>query len=555
MVFLAFGKMVASVWNKVVKRVTPFSFFDIFWLGLCVTGALTCIVSIFLPISVYVLVSFITVSAIYWIFNRKSLVLLLRDAYKWISNLSKWNRTALVLLFVTILVYSLSIPYTHLYDPFLYHLQSLMWTEQFSVVPGLGNLHGRLAFNSNFLLLSTLFSYHPEFYPPVFALSGLCLLIFSSWLVVKINRLKSNVSAIVLYLLLFIVIFIFRHNISTTSTDLLAAIFVLYIVLGVALRDNTDRKMFVLCIMSVFCLTLKLSTAPVLLAALAGIIYFIQKKDYKPIYFSVLIGAIIIIPWCIRFVILSGYLVYPFPAIDLFDIDWKMPEAMVINEKNGAYAWAKIQNVNPDIVLAMPFYEWIPKWIPYQSLLTLALFLLAFVSPAIIFIRRKFFLKKKRFLIAWAVAFCGMLFGFFTAPDIRFSLGFVLGAAFIPFILTSFILNVAINFFYKGVKYIRMAIIVLGGVLLLGLSLRQFVHYEGISVNALYTFTVRAQSIDNIDVGKEIIYNGQRLNRIIIYYPDRGDQCFDQPLPCTPYPNSRLEMRGESLQDGFRIKK
>jgi hypothetical protein len=549
--------MLASVWNKVVKRVTPFSFFDIFWLGLCVTGALLSIISLFFPINIYVLLVFIGISVVYCIIRRKNILSHYSKVYQEFLKLSKWDKIASMACLGVIILFSLVIPYNipTLHDIGLYHLQSLMWLEEYSVVPGLGNLHGRLAFNSNSLLLSTLFSYHPDSYPVFFALPGLCLFVFSSWLIVKIRRLKSNISAIVLYTLLFIFIFIFRHAIPTTSTDLLAGIFVLYIILGVALRDDTDRKMFVLCIMSVFCITLKLSTAPILLAALVGIIYFIRQKNLKPIYFSVLIGAIIVIPWCIRFVILSGYLIYPFPAIDLFDVDWKMPEAMVVAEKNAAYAWARIQNVSPDVVLAMPFYEWIPRWIPYQSLLTLGLFLLAFVSPVIILIRKKFFLKKKRFFVAWAVAFCGMLFGFIAAPDIRFSLGFVLGAAFIPFILTSFILNVAVNFFYRGVKYIRVAVIILGGVLLLGLSLRQFVHYEGISANALYTFFVKAQSIDNIDTGKEIKYNEHRVDGIIIYYPDKGDQCFDQPLPCTPYPNNRLEMRGGSLQNGFRIKK
>lgn len=46
------------------------------------------------------------------------------------------------------------------------------------------------------------------------------------------------------------------------------------------------------------------------------------------------------------------------------------------------------------------------------------------------------------------------------------------------------------------------------------------------------------------------------VNGIIIYTPDKRstDQCFDQCLPCTPYLNQDLEMRGETFQSGFRIK-
>lgn len=551
-VFLAFGEMLGSVWNKVVKKPASFSFYDIFWLGLCAVGTVSCIVSLFLPVSIYVLISCVVVSVIYWLLNRNKLVLYCKKVYKGFLGLSKWNKAGILLIFSVILIYSLSIPYTHLYDPFLYHLQSLMWTEQYSVVPGLGNLHGRLAFNSNYLLLSTLFSYHPDYYMPVFGLSGLCLIVFSCWLIVKMDRLKSDISSIVLYLALFVFIFIFRHNISTTSTDLVAGIFVLYIILGLALSNNKDHKMFVLCIMSVFCITLKLSAAPVLLISLFTLIYFIRKKTSKPVSLLLAIGSIIIIPWCVRFVYLSGYLVYPFPAIDLFSVDWKIPEAMVTAEKNAAYAWAKIQNVDTETVLAMPFYAWIPRWIPYQSLLTLCLFVLAFISPVIVLIRNKFFKKNTLFLTAWSIAFCGILFGFFTAPDIRFILGFALSAICLPLLLTSFIVNKFISLFYKRLGIIRSGLILLGSLFLLGLGIRQLAHYKDVDEN-LFIFAIKPQSISNIEEAKENRYNEIELNGLIIYVPMEGDQCFEQCLPCTPYFNDRLELRGETLQDGFRV--
>lgn len=553
-VFLAFGEMLGFVWNKVVRKNTSFSFYDTFWLGLCAVGAISCIISLFLPVSIYVLISFVVISVIYWLINKKKLVSYLRQGQKGFSNLSKWNKAGILLVLSVILIYSLSIPYKHLYDPFLYHLQSLMWTEQYSVVPGLGNLHGRLAFNSNYLLLSTLFSYHPDYYMPVFALSGLCLIVFSCWLIAKMDKLKSDISSIILYLALFIFIFIFRHNISTTSTDLLAGIFVLYIVLGLALRNSKDHKMFVLCVMSVFCITLKLSAAPVLLIALFALIYFIRNKNFKPVYLLLVVGSVIIIPWCVRFIILSGYLVYPFPAIDLFSVDWKIPEAMVTAEKNAAYAWAKIQNVDAETVLAMPFYEWIPRWASAQSLLTLCLFVLAFISPIVVLIRKNFFKKNTLLLIAWIVALCGVFFGFFTAPDIRFSLGFILSAICIPLLLTSFIINKFISLFYKGIRIVRSGLILLGSLLLLSLGVRQLFHYKTADEN-LFTFVIKPQSVSDVEKAKNIRYDEIDLNGLTIYVPAKGDQCFEQCLPCAPYFNDRLEMRGETLQDGFRMKK
>ena len=37
-----------------------------------------------------------------------------------------------------------------------------------------------------------------------------------------------------------------------------------------------------------------------------------------------------------------------------------------------------------------------------------------------------------------------------------------------------------------------------------------------------------------------------------VYITLQGDQCWDSPLPCSPYYDSRLEMRGETLKEGFR---
>lgn len=44
------------------------------------------------------------------------------------------------------------------YDSDLYHAQSIRWIEEYGVVPGLGNLHERFAYNSSFFALSALFS-------------------------------------------------------------------------------------------------------------------------------------------------------------------------------------------------------------------------------------------------------------------------------------------------------------------------------------------------------------------------------------------------------------
>ncbi|QIL77220.1 hypothetical protein G7064_16215 [Hymenobacter sp. HDW8] len=55
------------------------------------------------------------------------------------------------------------------FDSGLYHFQTLKWLNEYPTVPGLGNLHGRLAFNSSWFPLLSLFRYGS----PVGAMYGL----------------------------------------------------------------------------------------------------------------------------------------------------------------------------------------------------------------------------------------------------------------------------------------------------------------------------------------------------------------------------------------------
>jgi len=40
----------------------------------------------------------------------------------------------------------------------------------------------------------------------------------------------------------------------------------------------------------------------------------------------------------------------------------------------------------------------------------------------------------------------------------------------------------------------------------------------------------------------------------IYYTPDQSDRCWDAPLPCTWKLPEGVEMRGETLKEGFRVR-
>jgi hypothetical protein len=42
------------------------------------------------------------------------------------------------------------------------------------------------------------------------------------------------------------------------------------------------------------------------------------------------------------------------------------------------------------------------------------------------------------------------------------------------------------------------------------------------------------------------------ISGVTVFYPTDGDRCYDHDLPCTPYPDRTLELRGNTIQSGFR---
>jgi hypothetical protein len=49
------------------------------------------------------------------------------------------------------------------YDTGLYHLNTMRWINTFPIVPGLGNLHGRLAYNQSFFTYAAALNFYPLF--------------------------------------------------------------------------------------------------------------------------------------------------------------------------------------------------------------------------------------------------------------------------------------------------------------------------------------------------------------------------------------------------------
>jgi hypothetical protein len=117
-----------------------------FWMGMGFTIVFLQVWHFLLPIQWHALVVMCVVgmAGLYWS----------TDLRVWLARTSWRKHRALIttLALAGLWVANRAMGPGSAYDTGMYHLPAIDWTKSFPIVPGLGNLHGRLAFNSSSLL-------------------------------------------------------------------------------------------------------------------------------------------------------------------------------------------------------------------------------------------------------------------------------------------------------------------------------------------------------------------------------------------------------------------
>lgn len=547
-IFLSFGDMTITLWSYITHKNVRYSIFDKFFIGICSLGTILLYLSIFFPLNIWILGTILLAAFGYWAFNIKRIKSLIIEISNVFRQSSLGWRISFILAFICILAFSLCMPLT--YDVGLYHTQSMMWTEKYPAILGLGNLHGRLGFNSSFLLLSAVFNYHPEIYEPLLTINSLAIFMFCCWLITNMSKNSYTAKNLCFVFILLTTVFVFSSDISSSSTDILANLLVLYILINLVIESNTWLKNILApALLTIFCVTLKLSSAIILLILPLLISYLMKRGSRKTVYLILLIGFIVAIPWLGRFIILTGYLVYPISEIDIFSFDWKIPVNQVVLEKNLAFAWARNPNMDVNDVLSMPFFQWFPIWIKNLSFFRKGIYCLALISPLCLL--RCQYITNKRNILLWAIAYLGTIYGLITAPDLRFTFGFVIAAIVIPILISlDGILVDEKNSLNKFVSYLLVVLLIY----LTTVAYSVVNHYLPDSTRRYMSIIYKPQSLIDAKESKNIHFNKFELRDYTIFVPIENNQCYDQSLPCAPYYNSNLELRGKDIKHGFRIK-
>jgi len=169
----------------------------------------------------------------------------------------------------------------------------------------------------------------------------------------------------------------------------------------------------------------------------------------------IVIAIIVISPFIIRNYYLSGYLICPFPAIDIFKVDWKIPYENVLDEKLWIEGWAKNSALPPLDVVHMKISEWTIPWfksLNFNDKMMVAVNASSVITIIIMLFKRDLFLAKIQVVIL-----INLIFWFLMAPDTRFTYGFL----FVGFsLIFSYLLKLLESSSYARIfKYVKIGIV------------------------------------------------------------------------------------------------
>ena len=482
------------------------------------------------------------------------------------------GRLALYAFLMLLLAYGSSRGYMH-YDTGLYHAQSIRWIEEYGVVPGLANLHSRFGYNSAAFALCALFGgagltrYPMHCVPGFFAL--LCAVKCTKLLHLADKKQRRVRLSDFLYVgCIFYLTAVFRELVSPAS-DYFAMLLLFFVSMSWAeLWEREERGILPYALLAeclVYAVTVKLSTAPVLLLALYPGICLLREKKWKQITGYLALGVFIVFPYLVRNVLISGWLLYPFTVLDVFPVDWKLSKGYADSDASEIRVYAK--EIYDVLQKDQPFSVWFPHWFKAQTVLDRLLVLAGWLcvpaglcmTPAAVWRCFQSSRREKRsddaewlpgtkdipgaekfwyggYALLEMTALLGFFFWQFGAPLVRYGYFYVL---FLPLVTVG-----SLYVRYLSGKRGDYAFVIL---------LVAFLGYRGYNLyHMIAEFWQAPYYVYQQDYG---IWPAStyEVGGVTIYVPlDRGQIGYDK-FPSSPVVQS-IELREGTLESGFRKK-
>jgi hypothetical protein len=425
-----------------------------------------------------------------------------------------------------------------MFDSGLYHFGSIRWLNEHPIVPGLGNLHWRLALNQSYFGFLAFLNIEP-YWGRGYAAGGLFLLLLTTFTLFEVAKAQSLLWKWIFGGILFSFLCLLSVHLANPIPDTAIAILQVTIFLFLFctltypikadLTDDTNllSLQVVLLFLCLTITTIKLSSLGFAATSFMLVVVSIFRQLPKKLPGHVLIRTFGLIGLFAlvhigRSYLLSGTPFFPSPFGGIWSLSWAVPFGVASHESQLIYAWAKqpgVQSIG-EVPLGFGWMSawWltIPKTIKYllvtSTLLILPTLILRHLSTAV---REN---KANLIFLPIGVAFA---FWFFTAPDPRF-----LGATVILYftlIVYVFLLYISERITQRVGKFRSTTRKALSLMVILGMGFL-FVRWSLFSVSA-------PSGWSDLPLSERVI----QANRMgyQVYVPTKGTQCWNSELPCT----------------------
>lgn len=535
----AFAKLAEKKFGYRLENIIEILFF-----GLGITTVYAQVFSLFGGVGVAANAVLILACAVIFIKWKKEIRSVIYNGWQ---NRNNAYKITLVII-AAIWCYCTSRGYMH-YDSDLYHAQSIRWIEEYGVVKGLGNIHVRLAYNSSFFALSALYSMKDIAGQPLHTVNGFIALLLSVEALAVFDRHKADktnavrLSDFARLGALYYLTLIYRDIVSPASDYCVMCVVFYIFIRWLSYIEKGEKNIApygLLCVLGVYGVTLKLTAGVILLLLIKPAYMLLKEKRYREIGSYLLLGTAVIAPWIIRTALISGYLLYPFPALDVLFVDWKIDAAAAALDAAEIKTWGR--GLNNAALVNLPVSEWFPNW--FQTMLPASgkLLILAdmvciviFAVFAVSFIVKAFRKKNVSGMADWfltlAAVAASYLFWQLSAPLLRYGYAYVL----LLIMLTAGLLYQCIR--GKG-SLIRYAAVILALVKIV--SFAGYVRDTGQQQYYVNQKDYGVYDLDSFEAGG-----------ITFYYPKSGDRTGYESFPALPR-KTAVAFRGEGIKDGFR---
>ncbi len=503
-----------------------------FLLGLSGINLLANIYSLFLPISSVFLVLPILI------------ILFCRPELSLRSNLSLARGSLITIL--TLLALLLVSTETANVDEAGYYLPLVKWIEHYPAIPGSALFIARTGFNSGLHMLDAVFGCTELYAGGIYELNGLLFIWFNYCYLGALIRLVKGASEHILsdLILACAMIFPFSFLIDSMDTDYLAIMAGIVICASILRKKKYLATNFLIFHLLLIMFLVTVKPFAIMFAIWPGLLLLKKEALSRKTILAILACSVYLLPWLIRNVIMTGYLIFPLHYFDFFDFEWEMPKEMTIASYLIVEEYAKIQKIRLDYLLtgvqSLSLSQWFPTWLEYQKSTVLG-WLSLFMIPSSLICCLCFLVKKKTGSLH-SKLFVGigatvLLLWFFNFPALRFGWAWLLLMSIVPlYYLTEKIILIRL-------RWIAITLLIPTSLSWTRLTIKQVQTIPQKIEQAIFPTTNLSPT------NTTYTRSGQYDLRVA-----KDDYCRAVTPPCQPQKNPyKIVLRGRELKDGFRV--